>query len=67
MCYGLRRRVLEVFGPAAGTTDVKEVELSLRLADGSWLFIFRHELGHGVVNLYDLPVLELEEQRPATN
>jgi hypothetical protein len=50
MCYELLTSIAQ----AATTTAESDDEASERIA-GTWLFVFFHELGHALIDLYDLP------------
>jgi hypothetical protein len=56
LCYELLEKIATL--AAESTTD--EEELGTRIV-GTWLFIFFHELGHGLIDLYDLPITGREE------
>jgi hypothetical protein len=56
LCYELLEKIATL--AAQSTTD--EDELGTRIV-GTWLFIFFHELGHGLIDLYDLPITGKEE------
>ena len=60
MCFELLEEIEEAFASQveAGTIDEDRSE---GFVVGTWLFIFLHELGHAVIDLYDLPVLGMEE------
>jgi hypothetical protein len=56
MCYELLDQVAQI------SLDIAEddEELGQRVV-GTWMFVFFHELGHGLVHQYDLPVTGKEE------
>jgi hypothetical protein len=56
LCYEL----LEKIASLAAESATDEEELGTRIV-GTWLFIFFHELGHGLIDLYDLPITGREE------
>lgn len=56
MCYELLEQISLL--AAQGTSD--EEEIGNRVIS-TWLFVFFHELGHGLIDLYDLPVTGKEE------
>lgn len=66
MCYELRERLEEVFSTGELISEnpqlmMAEEEVVERWKEGTWRFIFMHELGHALISLYDLPVLGMEE------
>ncbi len=56
MCYELARDILYVFDAASS-----QIENADELAGGAFVFVFIHELGHALIDLYDLDVLAGEE------
>jgi Putative metallopeptidase len=56
MCYELLNQIASVANDGQST----EQELGDRIV-GTWLFVFFHELGHGLVDMYDLPITGREE------
>lgn len=56
MCYEMMETVFEV-ATQLGTT---EDEVGAQFA-GTWMFVLFHELGHALIDYYDLPVLAKEE------
>jgi hypothetical protein len=56
MCYELLAQITQV----ANDGEVSEQELGDRIV-GTWLFVFFHELGHGLVDMYGLPITGREE------
>jgi hypothetical protein len=56
MCYELLQSIAAVAYQQSST----EEELGERLL-ATWFFVFFHELGHGLIDLYDLPVTGKEE------
>ena len=57
MCYEMLERIGEVF---EGRTDLGDHDPA-ELAAGTWFFVLFHELGHALIDLYDLPVLGMQE------
>jgi hypothetical protein len=56
MCYELLDAITNISSDLA-SDDEELVERAL----GTWLFVFFHELGHGLVDYYDLPITGKEE------
>lgn len=56
MCYELLTAIAQV----AYDPSVSDVEVAERIV-GTWMFVFFHELGHGLIDLYELPVTGREE------
>ncbi|HEY6879564.1 MAG TPA: DUF4344 domain-containing metallopeptidase [Polyangiales bacterium] len=56
MCYEL----LEKISVVAYDDQATEQELGERVV-GTWMFVFFHELGHGLIDMYDLPITGREE------
>ncbi len=56
MCYEL----LDQISVVANDGESTDQELGDRIV-GTWLFVFFHELGHGLVDMYDLPITGREE------
>jgi hypothetical protein len=56
MCYELLSAVAEL----AYDPTISEEEIGKRLV-GTWMFVFFHELGHGLIDMYGLPVTGKEE------
>jgi hypothetical protein len=56
MCYELLNQIALI----SNDGKVSEQELGDRII-GTWLFVFFHELGHGLVDMYDLPITGREE------
>ncbi|HEX5658972.1 MAG TPA: DUF4344 domain-containing metallopeptidase [Polyangiales bacterium] len=56
MCYELLNQIALV----ANDGGASEQELGDRIV-GTWLFVFFHELGHGLVDMYGLPITGREE------
>lgn len=56
MCYEL----LEKIGTLAAQDGAPDEEVGNRVI-ATWLFVFFHELGHGLIDLYDLPITGREE------
>lgn len=59
MCYELVATFAEIFFENA-TTD-EEVDLAAESIIGATLFILFHEIGHALVDIYDLPITGREE------
>jgi hypothetical protein len=57
MCYELMAYFMETFKPLAKT----EAELGEMILSAT-LNVFLHELGHGLIDVFDLPVVTAEEQ-----
>jgi hypothetical protein len=60
VCYELVRQFAEQFHSRAGDS-YEEHEAAEQSIAGATLFIFYHEAGHAVIDLYDLPVVGREE------
>ncbi|MDB4973581.1 MAG: hypothetical protein JWN48_1922 [Myxococcaceae bacterium] len=56
MCYELLEKITKV----AYDPDASEQVVGDRVV-GTWLFVFFHELGHGLVDQYELPITGREE------
>jgi hypothetical protein len=56
MCYELLNQISLVVNDGQSTDQ----ELGDRIV-GTWLFVFFHELGHGLVDMYGLPITGREE------
>lgn len=56
MCYELLEKIAQV----AYDPDATAQELGDRIV-GTWMFVFFHELGHGLIDMYDLPITGREE------
>ena len=56
MCYELLTAIATAAVEAMGSDD----ETGERIV-GTWLFVFFHELGHALVDMYDLPITGKEE------
>lgn len=57
LCYEMMLKVAQV---AASDPTATEDEIGSHFV-GAWLFIFFHELGHALIDLYDLPTTGKEE------
>lgn len=57
LCYEMMLKVAQV---AASDPTASEDEIGSHFV-GAWLFIFFHELGHALIDLYDLPITGKEE------
>jgi hypothetical protein len=56
MCYELLDAITDISSQLAA--DDEEL---IERAIGTWMFVFFHELGHGLVDYYDLPITGKEE------
>jgi hypothetical protein len=56
LCYEL----LTAIATVAYDPGVSDTEIAERIV-GTWMFVFFHELGHGLIDLYELPVVGREE------
>jgi hypothetical protein len=56
MCYELLEKISQVANDGTATDQ----ELGDRIV-GTWMFVFFHELGHGLIDMYDLPITGREE------
>lgn len=59
LCYELLDHFLEIFGTDAKTDEENEEAAGKAIA--ALTFVFYHELGHALIDLYDLPVTGKEE------
>jgi hypothetical protein len=61
LCYELLEHFLELFGSQADESSDEEQEEAAAKAVAALVFTFYHELGHALIDIYDLPATGREE------
>lgn len=61
LCYEMLEHFLQMFGTEAGAQTDEEFEEAGGKAVAALVFVFYHELGHALVDVYELPITGREE------
>ncbi len=61
LCYELLEHFLEIFGKQMEGSSAEEQEEAAGKAVSALVFAFYHELGHALIDVYDLPATGREE------